>query len=492
MTISSGQTITAANLDAACESNITALTTAAQARAKDFQIGLEVEALATTGIIEALRSVEFVPEDDMELRTVAAQVRTSDTTPSTTTVTLEIVTDDAGTADDEYMLEETVTASVTHSAAGTHDARTSYELATGTKIFLLKGIRYRLIVSTSAGTHTKVQFWLTARVKTRPRTGLPWKAWDFRTAATLSPHELNTALEKLKGDLDRDIDSRWTYSHYVVPFRQYIDETDNDEIGTVRIESPYPYDIVGVDAYLCSATAPWTVSMSSVTSETNTFTATATATPHCGRTQNRTILAVPHSEEMVYTVTAGTAATLLGGYLVVYIRHDRHLGSNGVKPSWTPTTYKDGVTPDATAVAADFAAYVTAADLSDTTNDKQLRIEVIDRRNWLNANFGSAYYQYSAIAASGKRLDSLYAFLYSDTVGTVVDFVLDNEAGTPLKSVELTTSDADIKVSGAKTVNQTQDYDDPDNSARDWTVQFNPTTGGSDNILKAYVVLIWT
>ena len=98
------------------------------------------------GSDESLRSVAFTAPDDLELRDVG--VTSVDTTAArTASVALTV---DGG--DDDYLLETTVSVSVTTVIGTAHGTRSDYRTTTGTRVRLLKGVRYRLTATQSAGT----------------------------------------------------------------------------------------------------------------------------------------------------------------------------------------------------------------------------------------------------------------------------------------------------------------------------------------------------
>lgn len=97
------------------------------------------------------RTVAFTPQDDAEVR-ICYGYGTADAAGRLLTVTLAVDNGDA-----TYLGDNTVTATVTSAGAGiTHTRPTLTDLrtTTGTRIRLKKGVRYRLTVSTDAGTYT--------------------------------------------------------------------------------------------------------------------------------------------------------------------------------------------------------------------------------------------------------------------------------------------------------------------------------------------------
>ena len=101
----------------------------------------------------SLRTVAFTLQDDAEVR-ILYGYGTADAGSRLLTVTLAV---DNG--DSTYLVDHTLTATVTSAGAGiTHTRPTLTDLrtTTGTRVRLKKGVRYRITVSTDAGTYTDV------------------------------------------------------------------------------------------------------------------------------------------------------------------------------------------------------------------------------------------------------------------------------------------------------------------------------------------------
>lgn len=117
------------------------LTTNAKAGQKDWQVNVEKETLSTADDV-SLRSVEIVPQDDFEVRVLGLSVYDAG---ASLVATLTLTSPD----DDDYLLERSLTVSAT-TAAGSHvHARTDLRTSTGDRVFLLRGVRYRLTLDES-------------------------------------------------------------------------------------------------------------------------------------------------------------------------------------------------------------------------------------------------------------------------------------------------------------------------------------------------------
>lgn len=139
-------TISASDLNSNFNEELAAMATNMARSGKDLQYDLDVrDILSTTDI--SLRSMDFVAPAQLELRAVSVVVWNPDATPRVVTGTLTAV-DDSGTAVPKYLLNQTVSVSVTaNSAAEFTGTRANYQTSTGTKIFLNKGVVYRLTLS---------------------------------------------------------------------------------------------------------------------------------------------------------------------------------------------------------------------------------------------------------------------------------------------------------------------------------------------------------
>lgn len=129
---------------------------------KDFAIPLMVPALTTSTALSA-RIVDFTAPDDLELRTLRCSV-TSGMAGIIVTAALT-VTD----GDTTYLLDNTVSVSVT-SIVGTAHGNVDVRSTTNPiRVRLLRGVRYRLSISSPSATATNVSAALVLRTRRRRR-----------------------------------------------------------------------------------------------------------------------------------------------------------------------------------------------------------------------------------------------------------------------------------------------------------------------------------
>jgi hypothetical protein len=125
--------------------------TNARAGAKDQTRVLRIPSLVSATAL-SLRTRAWTQQDDQELRVVYA-TGTADAGSRVLTITLSV---DNG--DTLFLVDQTVTATVTSSGAAIFDTRTlatgDYRTTTGVRLRLLRGVRYRLTAATDAGTWT--------------------------------------------------------------------------------------------------------------------------------------------------------------------------------------------------------------------------------------------------------------------------------------------------------------------------------------------------
>ncbi len=153
-------TLSAAELNAAFS---TAIAANALGGKKDHSRHLFVPSL-TAALALSARTYAFTPHTDEEIRVLFAR-GAADAASRVLTVALTV---DNG--DDRFLVEQTVSASVTSAAAATYDTRpTALDLrsTTGVRLRLLSGVRHRLTLSTDAGTWTNVVACLQVRSRRR-------------------------------------------------------------------------------------------------------------------------------------------------------------------------------------------------------------------------------------------------------------------------------------------------------------------------------------
>jgi len=120
------------------------LLTNARAGAKDQVVSLYLASL-TSGASEFSRSVAWTQQDDAELRLLMARVTDTGARAIGLALTVE-------NGDTLFLVDHSIALSF-NTVNGTTDQRTDYRTTTGTRVRLLKGVRYRLaFTNTSGGT----------------------------------------------------------------------------------------------------------------------------------------------------------------------------------------------------------------------------------------------------------------------------------------------------------------------------------------------------
>lgn len=143
MAIADGNTISASDLNTSEGGKRTIIDGAPALLQADHQMDMEVFSLTDT-TAEALRTRDFVMADDAELR-VFGVFKRGGGTPTTLTATLTAVGDDDG----EYLLGKTVSEVLAYAGTGSERQRTAYTDTTGDRIWLKKGVRYRMQVAST-------------------------------------------------------------------------------------------------------------------------------------------------------------------------------------------------------------------------------------------------------------------------------------------------------------------------------------------------------
>ncbi len=161
MTIPAGIINNGDNIQDEYDALITALNAQALDGQNDFCIPLNVPALTNATTVPA-SSVDFTAPDDLELRTL--RLSTTGVVGPTVTATLT-VTD----GDSSYLLEHAVSVSVVSIAGTAHgnvDARSTTQAI---RVRLLRGVRYRLAVTSNSATATAVSAAVVLRTRRRRR-----------------------------------------------------------------------------------------------------------------------------------------------------------------------------------------------------------------------------------------------------------------------------------------------------------------------------------
>lgn len=157
-------TTSASVLDSNCDSATSTLTTNASAGQKD-QVFFIFLASMTSATALALRSTAWTQQDDAELRVFMGHA-TADGTDRTMTVTLTVDNGDA-----TFLVNNTF--AIQQDALSTIDTRDvasqgDYRTTSGTRVRLLRGVRYRLTMSVNAGTLVNAEGLVQLRSIRRP------------------------------------------------------------------------------------------------------------------------------------------------------------------------------------------------------------------------------------------------------------------------------------------------------------------------------------
>jgi len=142
-------TVTAATLNANFDDARAAITSQAVLGQVDASVHHRV--LSLTGAATSVANfVDFTPADDMEVRVLRVYVNSA-TASSTITAAVTVANGDS-----TFLVDQSITVSTT-SIVGTTQASRDLRTVTGTRVRLLRGVPYRLSLSSSAGTHTEAR-----------------------------------------------------------------------------------------------------------------------------------------------------------------------------------------------------------------------------------------------------------------------------------------------------------------------------------------------
>lgn len=149
-------TVTAATLNANFDDARAATTSQAILGQIDIAIHHKSLLLASAGT-DVKDFVDFIPEDDYEVRVL--RVYATDATAGQI-VTASVV---VANGDTTFLVDQSITASVTTTAGTVVQATTDYRTVTGTRVRLLKGVPYRLKLSRDTGTIDEARAMLLVR-----------------------------------------------------------------------------------------------------------------------------------------------------------------------------------------------------------------------------------------------------------------------------------------------------------------------------------------
>lgn len=137
-------TVDAATLNANFNDAVAALQSQATTNQRDCPIFLKIKNLTTPST--TVDYIDFTPTDDWGL--TALRVYATDATAGQiVTATLTV-----SNGDTTFLCDQTITKSVTTTAGGVVQATADYRTVTGIRVRLLRGVPYRLKLTTDSGT----------------------------------------------------------------------------------------------------------------------------------------------------------------------------------------------------------------------------------------------------------------------------------------------------------------------------------------------------
>lgn len=470
MTISNGSTITASDLnDLADNAHDTIAGVAASTRKGVFQVDVLVSAL-TSSMDATACTRYFTPQDDYEV-VMLAVYKDGGAASRNPTVTLTTVSSD----ETSYIPGGSLAVTLTASGTGEESARTAYTTTTGTRCYLLKGVQYKLTVSSSSASDTgRVQGTLLLKSVVRPTRREPILARTFRDVSPLTPDDLNTHFSHLSGELDASIAQRWFHSMCILPF-DAISDTDGSAEKTIVIRPPFAVDVTGWEFYAAGTDAK-TITMSCDVSGVDDLSVAMTGTTTIlSDTGGPFRLAANTSATFTATIPAST--TLTRGWVVLHLRGDRHAGS---PPTYSWTRTADGDSPDATVISGQSATSIASAATTDAAAVALHSIWVGLWRSQQVTTPGEKIW----LPAARRTIDSLDGYA-TDGAATACTFTLYDEAAGSLGAASVTCSaTTTLDSDTANAVGDTQP-DDATTAASDYYL-----TGSTGSAVEtAYAVL---
>lgn len=127
----------------------------------------------TTSTAESLRVLRFLPEDDLEVESIAVFSGVTGSGSATITATLTAqsllatTAVPSGTALPEFVLNKTISVSDGATTGAGANARTDYQSTTGDRLTLKKGVPYMLTLSSDSANAVDAQAWIVAKARFR-------------------------------------------------------------------------------------------------------------------------------------------------------------------------------------------------------------------------------------------------------------------------------------------------------------------------------------
>lgn len=320
-------TITAAALQAEFQAIATLIDTSHVFDIGDFNVPLRLATLADT-TTERDRSIAFTPQDDYEVRGLF--LRVTDSGGAGRVVTASLTQADGITS---YLLDKTISVSVT-SIAGTVDSRpTGLDLrtTTGTRIRLVKGVRYRLsALCSTVGTVTgPVEVWLQLRSVRRGDTAfLSCVPHRFADGGVLDGDRIGDNIRTLRDEVARSQARRRVHSFHVIDF----DGVTNTSAQVLREYAQRMVtagsDYRQIEAFELVIYATDAVTWTATPSETASPAVSAVGDGATVEVLKRSAHPFPVDDaaaDNTITLAASAASTITRGYLVVHESSDRYM-----------------------------------------------------------------------------------------------------------------------------------------------------------------------
>lgn len=472
-------TITAADLNANFDDKTTALLTNARSGRKDGVIPLRLGSLASSADL-SLRSIAWTQQDDHELRVIT--IRATDTAARAISATLTV-----DNADTTFLVDQTISVALT-TVNGTADARTDFRTTTGTRVRLLKGVRYRLaIVNTSGGTvGGPLQATIQVRTGRRSeglRNQVPLVPRRFRNTENLDVEALNDDLDAIARDIRANLDARYTYSPPIFLALDGVTDTSTAvlrELAIRRQASGLALEVCSYELVIYAAgTVVWTLTPSDTTLPTITATA-AGATTEARSEITMPVPVTSSTSDILFTASGAAASTITRGYIVVHTRADR--GNMGTSHAgYTPVLFDAQTARSGATLDTELTGLGNAYD-RDTANDIDMRVELFAIRSLAS---GSAV---SLLLPSGlRRIVGTVGYI----VGAANSVATITVTGTGLtgSSVAVTATGETARVAGTDTASGSMN-NTPTTSADDATVTITISGGVTADL--AYVIIFWT
>ncbi len=160
MAISNGSTIAASDLNTSADGKRTVLNTVATTT-HGLRVPLVVSNFSSAAA-EVTRSVVFTPQDNYELVSLWCMFNTT-VDDGAYTVTLSVASGET-----EFILDDSVTATVTGTTSGTDVGTADFSATTATRYVLRKGVAYKLVLTGSDDADWARGF-ATFKLKRRPK-----------------------------------------------------------------------------------------------------------------------------------------------------------------------------------------------------------------------------------------------------------------------------------------------------------------------------------